>query len=317
MQGCTKFEGCVHIVVQQGMVSCVDQWLVQLRSTCPLECSLLPLLQGGTAKWKKGSKVLVPHTDQYYVRGTVEQFGGLQAACGRISELCLPCPAHVTNCRSSPACGALQAAVVLQGQKRADGQWYLLHYDGAPEGHCRAVSLLEACSRPPRFCWPLLCNHRASLLPSLCPGWSNKYNEWVEESGLVRWDKTLLEQSAAAAGNPPGDLAGRKVGLGGSWGGCGVLTAWLMVMVLGKTSISDRACCLFAAPCCLQRKADIAPAEPSLAVEIPQQLRLHIPPLLKKVVLDDSTQVGETVGGGQWAVGQSRGMAAGWVHAYF
>lgn len=115
---------------------------------------------------------------------------------------------------SSPALGALQAAVVLQGQKRADGQWYLLHYDGAPEGHCWAASLLEACSRPPRFCWPLLCNHRASLLPSLCPGWSNKYNEWVEESGLVRWDKTLLEQSAAAAGNPPGDLAGRKVGLG-------------------------------------------------------------------------------------------------------
>lgn len=123
--------------------------------------------KGGTAKWKKGSKVLVPHTDQYY------------------------------------------AAIVLQGQKRPDGQWYLLHYDG----------------------------------------WSNKYNEWVEESGLVRWDKTLLEKSAVAAGNPPGDLAGRK------------------------------------------RKADIAPAEPSLAVEIPQQLRLHIPPLLKKVVLDDSTQV--------------------------
>lgn len=41
-----------------------------------------------------------------------------------------------------------------------------------------------------------------------------------------------------------------------------------------------------------QRKADIAPVEPKLAVEIPQQLRLHIPPLLKKVVLDDSTQVG-------------------------
>lgn len=49
------------------------------------------------------------------------------------------------------------------------------------------------------------------LAPPLTPGWSNKYNEWVEESGLVRWDKTLLEQSAAAAGNPPGDLAGRKV----------------------------------------------------------------------------------------------------------
>lgn len=44
-------------------------------------------------------------------------------------------------------------------------------------------------------------------------------------------------------------------------------------------------------------QADIAPAEPKLAVEIPQQLRLHIPPLLKKVVLDDSEQVG---GAGGW-----------------
>jgi hypothetical protein len=72
----------------------------------------------------------------------------------------------------------------------------------------------------------------------------------VEESGVVRYDRALLEQSAAAAGNEPGDLTGRR------------------------------------------RRADIAPAEPQLAVEIPQQLRLHIPPLLKKVVLDDSTQVG-------------------------
>ncbi len=60
-------------------------------------------------------------------------------------------------------------------------------------------------------------------------------------------------------------------------------------------TVPKRDCCLLAAPWCLQRKADIAPAEPSLAVEIPQQLRLHIPPLLKKVVLDDSTQVGDTV----------------------
>lgn len=60
-------------------------------------------------------------------------------------------------------------------------------------------------------------------------------------------------------------------------------------------------------PALLQRKADIAPAEPSLAVEIPQQLRLHIPPLLKKVVLDDSTQVGGCMSmpgrDWQWLVG--------------
>lgn len=123
--------------------------------------------KGGTAKWKKGSKVLVPHTDQYY------------------------------------------AAVVVQGQKREDGQWYMLHYEG----------------------------------------WSSKYDEWVREDEVVRYDRTLLEQSAAAAGNAPGDLSGRR------------------------------------------RKADVAPAEPQLAVEIPQQLRLHIPPLLKKVVLDDSEQI--------------------------
>lgn len=73
---------------------------------------------------------------------------------------------------------------------------------------------------------------------------------------MVRYDRTLLEQSAAAAGNAPGDLSGRR------------------------------------------RKADVAPAEPQLAVEIPQQLRLHIPPLLKKVVLDDSEQVGRGAGGG-------------------
>ncbi len=83
------------MVQRQGMVSCVDQRLVQLRSAAVLlPCSLLPLLQGGTAKWKKGSKVLVPHTDQYYVRGRVEQLGGMQAACARMSQLCLRCPAH-------------------------------------------------------------------------------------------------------------------------------------------------------------------------------------------------------------------------------
>ncbi|KAL4427963.1 hypothetical protein ABPG75_002052 [Micractinium tetrahymenae] len=123
--------------------------------------------KGGTAKWKKGSKVLVPHTDQYY------------------------------------------GAVVVQGQKREDGQWYMVHYEG----------------------------------------WSSKYDEWVREDEVVRYDRSLLEQSAAAAGNAPGDLAARR------------------------------------------RKADVAPAEPQLAVEIPQQLRLHIPPLLKKVVLDDSEQI--------------------------
>lgn len=123
--------------------------------------------KGGTAKFKKGSKVLVPHTDQYY------------------------------------------AALVMQGQKRDDGQYYLLHYEG----------------------------------------WSNKYNEWVKEGEVKRYDRTLLEQSAAAAGNAPGDLTGRK------------------------------------------RTGDVAPAEPQLAVEIPHQLRLHIPPLLKKIVLDDSEQV--------------------------
>lgn len=31
----------------------------------------------------------------------------------------------------------LQAAIVLQGQKRPDGQWYLLHYDGVLHGCCR------------------------------------------------------------------------------------------------------------------------------------------------------------------------------------
>ena len=65
------------------------------------------------------------------------------------------------------------------------------------------------------------------------PGWSNKYNEWVEESGLVRWDKTLLEKSAVAAGNPPGDLAGRKV-WGAGWEAeagmeLAVSTTWLQV----------------------------------------------------------------------------------------
>ncbi len=67
---------------------------------------------------------------------------------------------------------------------------------------------------------------------------------------MLRFDRSLLEQSAAAAGNEPGDLSARK------------------------------------------RRADVAPAEPELAVEIPQHLRLHIPPLLKKAVLDDSDQVG-------------------------
>jgi hypothetical protein len=79
----------------------------------------------------------------------------------------------------------------------------------------------------------------------------------VEEAGVQRYDRALLEQSAAAAGNQPGDLTGHR------------------------------------------RKADIAPAEPSLAVEIPQALRLRIPPLLKKVVLDDSEQV-------RWRVGLGR-----------
>ena len=99
---------------------------------------------------------------------------------------------------------------------------------------------------------PTFAGHPATACPSRlpCPGWSNKYNEWVEEAGVVRFDRSLLEQSAAAAGNEPGDLTGRK------------------------------------------RRADIAPVEPALAVEIPQHLRLHIPPLLKKVVLDDSVQVG-------------------------
>ena len=75
---------------------------------------------------------------------------------------------------------------------------------------------------------------------------------------MQRYDRALLEQSAAAAGNQPGDLTGHR------------------------------------------RKADIAPAEPSLAVEIPQALRLRIPPLLKKVVLDDSEQV-RCGGGWGWA----------------
>lgn len=69
----------------------------------------------------------------------------------------------------------------------------------------------------------------------------------------MRFDRSLLEQSAAAAGNEAGDLTGRK------------------------------------------RRADVAPAEPQVAAGIPLQLRLHIPPLLKKVVLDDSIQVGRVL----------------------
>lgn len=46
--------------------------------------------------------------------------------------------------------------------------------------------------------------------PILPAGWSHKYNEWVAEADVVRYDKSLLEQSAAAAGNAPGDLTGKK-----------------------------------------------------------------------------------------------------------
>lgn len=68
-----------------------------------------------------------------------------------------------------------------------------------------------------QFVHLLLTASTPSLAP--CPsrptGWSNKYDEWVEEAGVVRFDKALLEQSAAAAGNAPGDLSGRKRKVGG------------------------------------------------------------------------------------------------------
>ena len=121
--------------------------------------------------------------------------------------------------------------MVLAGQKRAEGQFYHLHYDG----------------------------------------WSNKFNEWVAESEVLRFDRALLEQSAAAAaaGNAPGDTAGR-------------LQRRL------KAEGTSPAAVAAAAPAAEPAAAAAAAA---LAVELPQQLRLHIPPQLKKVVLDDSHQV--------------------------
>ena len=77
--------------------------------------------------------------------------------------------------------------------------------------------------------------------------------EWVEQAGLVRYDKTLLEQSAAAKG-AEGGAAGPAMPAGAR-----------------------------------KRKADLA-LEVAAAGGMPSVLRLHMPPLLKKVLLDDFKQ---------------------------
>lgn len=110
--------------------------------------------KGGTAKWKKGSKVLVPHTDQARPAGVVRAHRGRAGSTPPSGGQKHPqrarheAPAQVPRIRA-PACrerlprNALQlplpvssswlqyyAAVVVQGQKREDGQWYMLHYEG-------------------------------------------------------------------------------------------------------------------------------------------------------------------------------------------
>lgn len=118
--------------------------------------------KGGTAKWKKGSKVLVPHTDQASLGmgGWVAQLLSVLRMKGRhgqpmyrnmlgMKPAWLPPAGHCNSSKQrppgrraasspgpllpprAPPCLQYYGAVVMQGQKREDGQWYLLHYEGA------------------------------------------------------------------------------------------------------------------------------------------------------------------------------------------
>ena len=74
---------------------------------------------GGKAKFKKGQKCLVPHTDQYYA-AHVSAVGTKRAA-----EV-LAGPSHQSL--TFPA--GLLLLQILQAQKRGDeGYFYLLHYE--------------------------------------------------------------------------------------------------------------------------------------------------------------------------------------------
>lgn len=103
-------------------------------------------------------------------------------------------------------------AHIMRAQKREEGYFYLVHYDG----------------------------------------WSKKYDEWVEESGLVKYNEELLKASMTGEGEggPGAERSVRK------------------------------------------RKAEGGGMEvPVDEKALPLQLRLHMPPLLKKIVLDDHDQV--------------------------
>ena len=207
------------------------------------------------AVFKKGQRCLVPHTDRFY------------------------------------------AAVILKAQKRDDGHHYEVHYDGAPSSRAprsRSLQPAECCG----VCGAAggdgcSCPRPSPSRLSRPSGWAKKYDEWIEEAGLVKFDRKMLEESNAAADGEGGEggegpshpfLAGkrRKADLAAEAAHMAEIPTQVR---RGRRGAGRRQQPRRAATLVLTRLLTRPAAPP------PLQLRLAIPPVLKKMLVDDHEQV--------------------------
>ncbi len=112
------------------------------------------------------------------------------------------------------------------------------------------------------------------VLACILQGWSKKYDEWVEESGMLKFDESLLGQPTSDFATPAGDgtdppatdaaAAAAAAGPGGGTGGAGGKAGGAAVAGGGGGGGSVR-----------KRKADGGAEAAAADTAMPNQVRHH------------------------------------------